>query len=235
MTLTALLALSARLSIANLQDAYESVRDKLRLPPAAFPVWVTVAFRITDTASLANGSEVQFKQLCTVEGATLSSDDAGEYTVADLAIGTDDPDTFFGFDEADLEAVNDEHETTPEIVWTGADVVLMNLDEAFFWITAYAYPYFVTYSTGPYDEQHWYDIETMADTYGADNLTVDPVLLYPVVCRALAIACQDQGDLAQASNLDHLWTQFVNTYNRNPELVAPDLAGGESQLLESVL
>lgn len=226
MTLEQLMGLNSRLTAANLQDAYHDIAKKLRLPPAAFPVKLAKACRLngwTDPAYLLNGSQVALKQIHSLEGVTLDSDYNGAYTIADLLIGNESGE---GWGLPDFALLNDSHTVKPVVHWAGSDIICANLDAAFFWITGFAYPYFVSCGS-PYNGEHRYDIQWMIDTYGADMLTVDPVLAYPAAERALAIAHQHIGDVVGASALDNLAIQFINYYDRNPESASADLEFGQ--------
>lgn len=217
MMLSEMLAMNHRLDVAILQEAYEACVRKLRLFPAAVPVVLTGAAHVNGFGSPAYtlcGSEVAFKQISSVEGVALLEEYNDAYTPASLIIGNPSGE---GFGISDFYDMNDEFTTTPEIFWMDSTLVCSNLDEAFFWLTGYIYPYFVT-AGDPYVLEHRYSIQWMVDTYGADGLTVDPVLIYPVTPQALGFAHRSIGDVVTTSGLEGMAVSLVDIYNTNFDL-----------------
>ncbi len=217
---------------AALVIAYETVVKKIRLDPTAFPARLNASARVggfANPAYLLNGSEVAFKEVHTIDGVEFETEHDESYNVNSLILG-DDSGEGFGF--ADFDTLNDSHETQPIIHWAGTDIICTNLDAAFIWITGYAYPYFVTHGD-PYedDNAHSYEIPSMVALHGPDNLTVDPVLLYPVALKALALTHQDSGNLAYAATMDGMTNTLLNLYNMNPELYRSNFIFGSNDVI----
>lgn len=218
MTLTEYMALDTRLTVPVIQEAYSIIVPKLRLPITAFPAVITGAAYINGfdhPAYLLSGSEVAVKEIVSLEGVTYADSHNDSYTVADLILGNESGD---GFGHTGFSALNDTFETTPEVYWSDNTMICTNLDSAFFWLVCYPYPYFVTNGL-PYENEHQYDIQSMVNDYTAGELTVDPLLAYPVTAKALSISRQNDGDIAGASMLDNLAMLYVNLFNRTPGLI----------------
>lgn len=228
MTLDTFIGLSSLLSVANIQSAYDDIVKKIRLHPAAFPVYVNDAARVGGftypAVIVGTESEVALKEIVNFEGVTLTDDFNEAYEPGDLLIGTDDIDSTFGFAGTGID--------DPEIMWSGTDIAITNGDIAAFWMVCYPYPYFVTYGS-PYEYKHVYDIQDMIDLYGDDNLTVDPALMYPVLARALEIAFQHTGSVVLANSAGNFAMQYVSMYNGNPDLYETNHEPGGSQLTQS--
>ncbi len=229
MTLAELYDMNSKLDADYLQAAYESVVNKMRLHAQAFPVKLTGACRIDGfehKAELLNTSEIAFKHIATIDGVTLTTSMTDEYSLSTLVIGNEAGD---GFGFTDFDDMNKGFETTPEIYWSGSDIVCTNLDECFFWITGYAYPYFVN-AGDPYENISSYSIESMATSHGEDGLTVDPVLTYPVVFQALSSWFLNQNDIMTASQYDEMTVKVIEIYNKNPDWFVADIEEAYAQI-----
>ncbi|MHB0929726.1 MAG: hypothetical protein ACYC3W_12630, partial [Candidatus Nanopelagicales bacterium] len=224
-------SLNTMLTLTNLQVAYEYAVKKIRLNPSAFPAYLDKSARVggfVNPALLLNGGEVAFKELHSIDGVAFETEYDEAYTAKSLILGTDGVE---GYGIDGFVSLNGNHETQPIIHWAGTDIICTNMDDAFIWVTGFAYPYFVTHGD-PYEDgnAHTYAIQTMVNNYGSANLTVDPVLLYPVGLKALAIANQDYGNLAYAATLDGMTNTIISMYNMNPELYRSNFVFGSNDM-----
>lgn len=222
MTLAEVLALNSKLTIENLHSAYRNVIRKLRLDIVALPVLLDQpACKVDGFNSMARvtgtESEVAIKEIVDILGVTFSeTEPAVKDTFEKPWIGNIDV-PGYGFDTDVLAASNGIHTIAPHIYWTGNEIQVTNVDDigdnAFFWITAYVYPYFAIPSESPYEVKVQYDFTTV----NTDDYDVDIMLMYPIVAKAMALAYQELGDIVETGKYDNMSIQYIKIYNKNFE------------------
>jgi len=211
MKLNELMAYNGKLTIPRLQQAYEEIVKLIRLKPSLFPIKVSrgKVGGFAHPAYLANDSEICFREVRSLHNVTLthspSQEDFKSIDVLSLTPENNSPEGFCG--------AQSEY---PEVYFDGQEIAVTNLDEAYLFITAFAFPYFVS-NGDPEVNTHVYDIQTMVDTYGADKLTVDPVLLYVVPLKALSIYHSSLGEITSMNGCNSLCNHYMNIYNEASE------------------
>jgi len=239
--------LSTSLSISNIlshlsdaekivlyQEAYSSVIQKIRLNVGLFPVLMDKAFKTDKLNSLhtivTSGSEIAFKSLeqfvkCNLQQTIESTD----YTLTGAVIGNIS-ETDFGYDSDDFLAINEDHETAPELYVNGTDIICTNMDSAFFNVLGYRYPYPVRYSSDTeYNTEYRYDIQWMIDTYGIENIEIDDLLCWFIILKTLSLFHMENGDPGESKLFNDYLMEVINLYNTNDNLFKhskPTIHGG---------
>lgn len=217
-------SLSTADKIAYTQLAYNDIIKKFRLDPSIYPVKFTGHIRLdgfTHKGTIVTSlSEVAVKEIISINNCDILDSDQ-DFGTPDTALFGNVLDVDYGY--TDLDTVNNSQSEYPEIYQIGSSIVCTNVTECMALITCYVYPYFCTTSDGWFIDRHYYDIQTMVDTYGADNLIVDDVLL--VLCSLFSIGkyYEKNGD---ASRKDSYYKfaepDCINLHNQWKETVRND-------------
>lgn len=206
--------------IEYIQKGYEYVVKKLRLDPSVLPVYMTgQRVKISDFTYKANivttNSERAIKEIKSFVGLEFENyigDERpalGTWTIGKIG------ETDYGFDATDFAAVNNEHDEWPVIYWSGTDVQVENLDNSFFLIQAFVYPYFAMHTTDDeYTSEHRYDIQWMIDEYTAANLVCDDLLSVLSLYKGIAIYYGQWEEWGKENIMDKYCLDLINAYNR---------------------
>jgi len=217
-------SLSDEDKIAYTQIAYNDIIKKFRLDPCILPVRFTKHIKLDGFVHkgemVGSESEVALKEIIAINNCDVM-ETGQDFGTPDTPLFGDVLSVDYGYTDFDL--VNDSHNTYPEIYQIGSSIVCGNVSDCFVLITGYMYPYFCTTADGWLVDKHWYDIQTMVDEYGTDDLIVDDVLLS--LCSLLAIGkyYEKNGD----SNRENIYHKFsavdcVNLHNEWRETVRND-------------
>lgn len=200
---------------AYIQEAYETVVKKLRLDPSVHPLRFTNHIKLDNFnykgELVVSQSEIAFKQFNGFVQVDDLETDQNFGTVGTALIGNLDS---ADYDYTDFDQVNEYHNTVPIIYRIGTSIVCTMMDDTFFLINAYVYPYFCTTSNGQYIDRHYYNVNTMQLAYGADNLTVDPVIGVLTLMMINSKYYEDNGSL-NMKDIFHKYTMdLINIINQ---------------------
>ncbi len=200
---------------AYIQEAYETVVKKLRLDPSVHPLRFTNHIKLDNFnfkgQIVVSESEIAFKQFNGLIQVDDLETDQDFGTIDTPLIGNLDS---VDYDYTDFDEVNEYHNTVPIVYQIGTSIVCNHMDDTFFLINAYAYPYFCTTADGQYVDKHYYNVSTMNTTYGAANLTVDPVIGVLTLMMIYSKYYEDQG-IINLKDVYHKYTMdLINMVNQ---------------------
>jgi hypothetical protein len=233
MLLSELLSLSKDLSemqeitlASYLQKAYEIVVNDLRLSPGLFPMLMKSEHFCIDkfaykATRVGSGSEIAFKEMRDFVECDFYKDGLVIENTNKVLIGYPEM-QYFGFAKLDYDAMNNKHESNPELFQSKQHFHFKNISNityGFCHMIGYQYPYPVLTGNSTYDDFHSYDIKTTFDTYGLEDLEVDETLGILMLLKANQLYSEDSLNLSNAKNYDMLCTTFVNYYNQNNESI----------------
>ena len=209
--------------IPYLNSAYKTVVNRIRLDPVILPMIIdsaTVIDQFNNMCTMVDSnSEIAFKEII---GWPKSDECIGiKYndTTTTAIIGNMLTDANFGLD---LYNSYDDME-----VYTNGSEITTNYDEAAkLLIHGYMYPYFMRTVNGYKVDAHFYDIETMIDTYDELDLVMDDTLVYLVSLKAMATMNLDNGAISLANSYDNLCNDTLNIYNENKATLVFDTITG---------
>ena len=206
--------------IACLQTGYEYIAKKIRLFPALFPVHIPDSDRVALNGFVTKGilagsnSEIavkEIKHLLKVDYEYDYNDDRNNIGNIYFGEGTT---AEFNFDPVLFAAANDQHLTTPELHWTGDNLIVTNLSNAFFYISLYPYPYPVQHATlNPYETEYRYSIDWMVTEYGVENLIVDDLVGVLSLLEAISFFYGEELNINYENIYDKFCLDIINYYN----------------------
>lgn len=203
------------------QLAYEDVVNKIRLEQHMFPVIMQKAFkcdRLKTKFDIGN-NKIAFKEIRTLNNSTIINPIESNEDIGTLEVFSFDPGNFHGIGEVRFDAVNEDHETVPELEIKGDIVQCSNITgDVFFFIYGYPYPYFAQPALWEDEAQDPYDIAAMVTLYGEEYLVVDDVLALLMIPKILSIYESSENNVSMASSLDYIYMQILNRYNATKEL-----------------
>jgi hypothetical protein len=217
-------SLSIAEKIEYTQLAYNDIIKKFKLDPVILPLKFTLHTKIDGFVNkgvmVGSLSEVAIKEIISLNNCDVLSSDQ-DFGTPDTPLFGDILAVDYGFTDFDL--VNNSQSEHPEIYQIGSSIVCTSVPECFTLLTGYMYPYFCTTSDGWLIDRHYYDIQTMVTTYGADNLIVDDVLLALCTIHAIGKYYEKNGDL----NRKDIYHKFavpdcINLFNTWKETIRND-------------
>jgi len=168
---------------------------------------------------VTSGSEFAVKEIQSLQIADLLEYDMELGTVGTCTVGNLES-TDFGL--TDFSTFNNTHATIPQVYRSGPSIACSNVDDCFFLMTCYMYPYLVYTANDMYTDQHLYNVSDMNDLHGGAALTVDPSLGVLTLCSALAQYYGDNGMLNEESTLHKFYIDIINYYNTHKEALKSD-------------
>jgi len=217
-------SLSEADKIEYTQLAYEDVVKKPKLDPSIHPLKFTNHIKLdgfTFKGVMVDSlSEIAFKEIVSINNCDIL-DTEQDFGTVDTALFGNIEETDYGFTDFDL--VNESQSTTPEIYQAASSIVCTNVSECFTLLTGYMYPYFCTTADGWYVDRHYYDIQTMVDTYTTANLIVDDVLMVLAIFQVLSRFYGKNAD----TNRENIYHKFgpvdlVNLHNNWKNTIGND-------------
>ena len=206
------------------QLAYNDLIKKYRLDPSIYPIKFTSHTKLDGfiyKGTIVNSlSEVAVKEIVSINNCDILDTDQ-DFGAVDTCLFGNVLDTDYGY--TDLDTVNNSQSEYPEIYMAGSSIVCTNVTECMSLLTCYVYPYFCTTADGWFVDRHYYDIQTMVDTYGADNLIVDDLLMAMVAIHAKGMYFEKAGDLNYKDIMHKYIVQdCMNIYNTWKETAKND-------------
>lgn len=234
MKLTDLISLSNDLAsvstaeaIAYLQKAYYIVVDAIKLEPGIFPIlikneWSSLQKFDYKAVRVGVDSEIAFKQVRDFIKTDFSQDNNFVVTSNEtnhIIVGYPEKE-FFGFEEADYDAMNAIHTLVPEVFQSKQYYHLKNIDDltyGYMLICAYQYPYPVHTVNGPFIDEYRYNIQWMVTEYGIDELDVDDVVGMLMILKANQLFKEENLDIGNAKHFDYICMNLINLFNENKD------------------
>lgn len=158
-------------------------------------------------------SEIAFKQIKKYSKCIATNDyPVDQYAATDPIIGDISQ---IEYSYSDFESVNQDQSVVPAVAIVGNDIYCENVDDALIIIEGYPFPYLVKTEDEEYIDEHRYSVEWMFDSYGPENLYVEPALGVLVLFGALIKHAKDNLNLERESLLKKALTIIFNLYNIN--------------------
>ena len=206
---------------SNLQIAYESVVDQIKLHQHMFPVIMQKAFRNNkfDTKHKIGNGYICFKEIKSMNNSVILDSTFINEIVSDLEVFEFDVVNNHGIELERFNAVNENQTIIPELIFRGDVVECRNLDkEVFMFLYGYPYPYPVLPIGTEIPLIDNYSIKDMVEAYTEQYLEIDDALACLVIPKYLSVKYQQSSDIALANNYDYMLVQMLNKVNECQEL-----------------
>lgn len=206
---------------SNLQLAYESVIDQVRIDQHMFPVIMQKAFRNNKFATKhkIGNNYVCFKEIKSMNNSIILDSTFSNELVSDLEVFEFDVENSHGIGLERFISVNNGQTVIPELIFRGDVVECRNLDkEVFMFLYGYPYPYPVLPIGTEVELVDNYSINEMVRVYTEQYLEIDDALACLIIPKYLSIKHQQGSDIALANNYDYMLVQMLNKVNECKEL-----------------
>jgi hypothetical protein len=213
----------------TMQNLYEDIVKKIRLYPHFFSVKSDKCFSI-DGLNIKNkfvidantSSEICFKDIVKLHDATFAN-----FDLEDNATSTD----LNVYDVLEFPLI----EYTNPVIKTYGNKYYCETEDNYFGISAYAYPYFVYTSNGPFVDVHKYSINDMVTLYTDEELIVDELIGLILIPHYMAYCANKRLDIGIANGYSSIVKNMINTYNDNESGVRKDMYSDLRQIAEYLL
>lgn len=226
MLLTDFMKLNSKLTVPYIQKAYRFVVRKLRFDPVLLPVLLTgrVNFNSFDSPFKdKNLSEYVVKEIDSILNGLLS--DVPEHRdYVNCTVGT------IGIADYDLTFTDDTTVCDEEFSIEQETLECVTSDDTVALLNCYVYPYFVKPTVEVVGNKIVYDIQTMIDTYGIGNLSVDDGLMMFIGPMALSYYNDDKLNIALGKTLEYYTIQLINLYNSYTQTFSPEKFDGKRKM-----
>lgn len=205
----------------NLQIAYESVVDGIRLHQHMFPVIMQKAFRNNKFATKhkIGNNYICFKEIKSMNNSIILDSTFSNEVVSDLEVFEFDMPNNHGIPIERYTAVNENQTIIPELIFRGDVVECANMDkDVFIFLYGYPYPYPVLPIGTEIPLVDNYSISNMVEAYTEQYLEIDDALACLIIPKYFSVKNQQEANIALANNYDYMFVQMLNKSNECKEL-----------------